>query len=269
MRHPARVSADFSQANSKTWDPYFFRPSHGGDLRRTNLGTLFSNTAQAAAELPKGERFSSTGALTVEVKSEEAVNRLLQVNSLAGVDVAPSVPAAYMVNTALIRVIPTWVTKEPIMAALQNQGVTHARRRLRRHASGADGLLPSTEVVISFRPNTERPDSLSLCFWGNKTVHKYSEAPPRCFRCQRFGHMAKKCLSTECCFRCEAAHAWRDCPGGTPEKCPNCFLGDSANDPNCHVRKEAIWCARSFADSPVGTQDNRHRWNINEDVPLP
>lgn len=100
----------------------------------------------------KGDRFSSTGTLTVEVKTEQAVNKLLQGNSLAGVVFAESVPVAYMANIALIKGIPTFVTKKQIMKAPQNQGVTHARTHVRRHISEAE---PAAEVVVSFRLNTE------------------------------------------------------------------------------------------------------------------
>lgn len=96
------------------------------------------------------------------MKTEETVNRLLQVNSLAGVDIASTMPAASMAKTAPIKDITTWATVKQIMKALRNQGVTYARRRVRRHVFVADGLLLSTKVVISYKPNTERPDTVSL-----------------------------------------------------------------------------------------------------------
>lgn len=71
--------------------------------------------------------------------------------------------------------------------------------------------LPSDEVVLRFQVKAQRPDSVELGLCRSK-VRDYTESPPRRFRYQRFGRVAKHCLSKEarysfCCGECE----WWNC----------------------------------------------------------
>ena len=42
----------------------------------------------------------------------------------------------------------------------------------------------------------------------------------RCFKCNRFGHVALKCKNKERCSRCGGDHAWKTCVN--TQKCVNC-----------------------------------------------
>ncbi|KAG0432294.1 hypothetical protein HPB47_020984 [Ixodes persulcatus] len=59
-----------------------------------------------------------------------------------------------------------------------------------RRENATDVAQPTDRVVLTFRPNTERPDKINLGFTRHE-VTKYIEAPPRCFNCQALGHIAK------------------------------------------------------------------------------
>ncbi|KAH7941146.1 hypothetical protein HPB49_010432 [Dermacentor silvarum] len=42
------------------------------------------------------------------------------------------------------------------------------------------------------RPNTDRTEKINLGFTRHETID-YVETPPQCFKCQRYGHLAKYC----------------------------------------------------------------------------
>ncbi|KAG0412903.1 hypothetical protein HPB47_009948 [Ixodes persulcatus] len=62
-----------------------------------------------------------------------------------------------------------------------------------RRENATDVAQPTDRVVLTFRPNTERPDKINLGFTRHE-VTEYIEAPPRCFNCQALGHIAKATL---------------------------------------------------------------------------
>ena len=50
----------------------------------------------------------------------------------------------------------------------------------------------------------------------------------KCFRCQRYGHVAKNCVHEIACGLCSEAHITRDCPEKDTDtfKCINCIRGN-------------------------------------------
>ena len=95
-------------------------------------------------------------------------------------------------------------------------------------------------VVISFKA-----DNLPMkVFLGYKAfhVHTYIPKPIRCFKCQRFGHMAKNCKSNLRCPKCGDEHSYNDCKV-EELKCCNCGGTHSAAYHECpqyKTRQEII-----------------------------
>ncbi|KAG0427685.1 hypothetical protein HPB47_025270 [Ixodes persulcatus] len=54
-----------------------------------------------------------------------------------------------------------------------------------RRENSTDVAQPTDRVVLTFRPNTERPNKINLGFTRHE-VTKYIEEPPRCFNCQQY-----------------------------------------------------------------------------------
>ena len=54
------------------------------------------------------------------------------------------------------------------------------------------------------------------------SVERYQMKKKRCYRCQRFGHLAWACREGTRCGHCAEEHDRRDCPPGREPKCVDC-----------------------------------------------
>lgn len=68
-----------------------------------------------------------------------------------------------------------------------------------------------------------------------KTKRQKVKKDVQCFRCQKFGHVAKKCKGSVACLKCAEAHDTRDCtkPREASKKCANCGGAHAANFRRC------------------------------------
>lgn len=221
----------------------------GKDLRRENPIALFSAVSALLGKAPNRSRFTAKGALLLDVISEEEVNALLRCDRLGGVAVSARLPYSYVQNTCVIRGVPKWHTEEELLTYLKPQGVLHVRRIVRRDNSspGEWKVLPTTAVVLTFAPNSERPEKINLGFTRHE-VFDYTESPPRCFKCQRYGHVAKFCRSEQRCKRCGGAHNFVNCKGKVT--CANCGGDHPASYSGCPFRVSALHRRKAFISGP-------------------
>jgi len=63
-------------------------------------------------------------------------------------------------------------------------------------------------------------------------VKQYIPKPLRCFKCNRYGHVANYCKSKERCSNCGSAHNWKNCDYPN-RRCPNCKGNQSAANTGC------------------------------------
>lgn len=220
--------------------PLVIRPTGPSDLRKLNPRQLHNEIVSVAGETPSRLKFTSTGAVAIDVRSEAAASRLLAAKSFVDTPTETQIPAAYLANSALIRGIPANYSDEELEGFLRDQGVIRARRRHRQHPTLPDTSIPTEDVILHFEPNTERPEKLDLGFWVRVPRERIS-APPRCYRCQKFGHVSRHCASAVArCSLCSGDHGWKDCPVPTNLLCANCNGARSAADRSCPSRLAAI-----------------------------
>lgn len=225
--------------NRKQGVPLVIRPSANGDLRKTNPKRLHTEIVKAAGETPTRITLTKSGAITIDVRTDAAVNRLLATTDLADTAVESYIPAAYMGNTASIRGVPSGYTDEELEEYLRDQGVIKARRRHRRGEGNPPALIPTNEVLLHFAPNTERPERIDLGFWHPR-VHEKITPPPRCYRCQHYGHISRVCRkTTPTCSICSGEHDWKECPTPNQPLCANCKGAHPAVDRTCPSRATA------------------------------
>lgn len=55
----------------------------------------------------------------------------------------------------------------------------------------------------------------------------------RCFRCQRFGHLAWSCKETPRCGHCAGQHLHEHCPSGVRPRCLDCSSEHPTGDRQC------------------------------------
>ncbi|KAG0435173.1 hypothetical protein HPB47_018646, partial [Ixodes persulcatus] len=98
-------------------------------------------------------------------------HRLLKVHSFYGIQVQATIPKAYLQNVGLIKGVPKWYTDNDLNEFLGPTGGIAARRLYQRRENATDIAQPTNRVVLTFRPNTERPDKINLGF----TWHEVNE----------------------------------------------------------------------------------------------
>ncbi|KAG0420304.1 hypothetical protein HPB47_003570 [Ixodes persulcatus] len=126
-------------------------------LQQQNPLILSTQVNTAAGGPIIRHRFTARGGLLVEVAGATSVNKLLQVRCLGDIPIQVTIPSAYLQNYGLIKAVPTWYTNAELREYLEPEGVIAARRLYRRRGKPGDAASPSDRVVLTFRPNTERP----------------------------------------------------------------------------------------------------------------
>lgn len=189
------------------------------------------------------------------------MNALLSCKSISGTAISARVPNSYLQNTCIIRGVPKWYTDNELLDYLKPQGVYHARRVTRRvqtSESEWESRRTST-VVLTFAPNTDRPEKINLGFTRHETID-YVETPPRCFKCQRYGHVAKYCRGEQRCKRCGGPHDFKTCTCSENFLCANCSGGHPASYSKCPTRAAAIKRKKTFILGPTA-KDEKNKTN--------
>ncbi|MGL5710893.1 MAG: hypothetical protein ACRCW9_08670, partial [Cetobacterium sp.] len=72
------------------------------------------------------------------------------------------------------------------------------------------------------------------------SVREYIPPPLRCYKCQRFGHVAAVCTGRQRCGQCGGEHKYGECGEDAKLKCCNCGGEHSAAYGGCEIRKRAM-----------------------------
>ena len=144
----------------------------------------------------------SVSEIEVKMSTEAETEGLLSATSLTYLDegksniLVPVSVAPHPTKNSAIGVITcrelTDSTEEEVLSGMVDQGVTKVRR-MNRKTNGK--LVATNTFVLTFRtkvlPKTVRVGWLSI------RVRTYVPDPTRCYRCQRYGHVAKTCKGHE------------------------------------------------------------------------
>ena len=83
------------------------------------------------------------------------------------------------------------------------------------------------------------------------------DAPRRCYKCQRFNHVASACQSAPRCVNCGEDHA-PDKTCAKPSKCANCHQNHRANHNKCSIRQALVYDRmNSVISGDLSTHGNR------------
>ncbi|XP_014832393.1 PREDICTED: uncharacterized protein LOC106910304 [Poecilia mexicana] len=95
----------------------------------------------------------------------------------------------------------------------------------------------SLSILIEFEEK-ELPKNIKIGYL-NFQVRPYVPPPLRCFKCQRYGHIAAVCKGKQRCPKCGEDYKLEDCKEELQEKCCNCGGNHRVTFGGCEVRKRA------------------------------
>lgn len=97
---------------------------------------------------------------------------------------------------------------------------------------------PSLSVLLIL-DEVKMPERIMIGY-VSYLMRPYIPPPIRCFKCQRYGHIASACKSKTRCAKCGGEHEYGKCEKGTKIKCCNCGGEHSAAYKGCEMHKRAV-----------------------------
>jgi len=176
----------------------------------------------------------SGGRLFITVSTPSQFQALLNIDKLAGAHVDITEYSPEEKSEGVISGVSPDITDEDLLSALSSYKV----KSVYRFNKTKEGVkTPTYSVKLSFS-DTNLPPTIPLGYRMHK-VSKYVPPPLRCFKCQRFGHVADECRGHERCTRCGKNHDVDNCQTEKANfKCANCGGNHSAAYGGCPKMKE-------------------------------
>lgn len=133
----------------------------------------------------------------------------------------------------IVHGVHTEIVENDFIAA--NHRVVKAER-LTRYNRSTKQKDPTGSVVLSFRGDC-LPDKVYLGF-QSFNVNEFVPRPMRCYKCQRYGHVANNCRGSVRCPKCGGSHGYDQCSKESPS-CLHCGGDHSVAFTGCPKYKEA------------------------------
>ena len=138
-------------------------------------------------------------------------------------------------NRIIIFGVPSNITNEEIKDETECADVFRLQKK---NLTPNDQTTNTSPVVLTFMDSPPLEVFIGLQRFKTKL---FIPNPTRCFKCQRFGHIAQSCRAKARCPRCSEEHDYNNCPlkasASAPDavrlKCPNCGDDHSAAYKGC------------------------------------
>jgi len=174
----------------------------------------------------------SNGNLIVTCSSAQHVKTLLSCTNLSDGDKTVEVETSSLKPVGAkgdIYNVPLEISTDELVEGLVGQKVTFVKR-FRFKCKEYSEFRDSKSVFLQFS-TADLPAEVKLGYLLFR-VKQFIPKPLRCFKCNRFGHVASHCRGRERCSNCGGEHKYSECNADTA-KCPNCGGNHSANDQIC------------------------------------
>jgi Associated with zinc fingers len=124
-----------------------------------------------------------------------------------------------------------WIKEELISQDIHAEEILQLKSQ-----RGEKALLPLFLVKVDPTELKKMYEITKLCM-SRVTVDKYIApgGPPQCYRCQKYGHVAKYCMNKHKCLKCAKNHSTHECDKqrDTQATCANCGGTHTANWKGC------------------------------------
>ncbi|XP_033736414.1 uncharacterized protein LOC117324602 [Pecten maximus] len=206
---------------------------------KTKLGNknpiMIQKSLSAVSGYPvKGVRAMPNGDLMVTCLDSQQKKNFLKCSKLGEFVVTIKEPVSINRTDGVIYGVTPDLSEADIVDTLKENGVTKALRMKGRAYDTADS---STTVKLTFNDKV-LPERVNIGYRSYQ-VKLYVPPPLRCYKCNRYGHMAVNCKGKQRCQKCGGDHKVSECEN-TEKKCVNCGGDHSAAYGGCPARKKAI-----------------------------
>ena len=198
------------------------------------------------------------GMISIICKSARQQDKVLNIKNVLGKGVEVFKPRISTGVKGVVYNVSLEVSEQELLSCLKGADVIAAKRM----GKGENGR--GTAPILTFKDDVV-PKRVMLGYMSYP-VREYERPPLRCFKCQRYGHVAAVCRGKQRCRRCSKDHDGKECK--EPVKCCNCGGDHLASFRGCqnYVKAENVErikkenkisyaeAARRVEESRVGSQ---------------
>lgn len=187
------------------------------------------------------------GSLIITCVDNRQKDLLIKMTILEGKKIKCGLWEKKRIVQGVITGVPTELTNDEIMS-----NVTGAKvERVKRLMYNKNGIKKeSLSILLSMREET-LPTRVRVGYMSYQ-VREYIPPPLRCFKCQKYGHIAAVCRGKARCGKCGGEdHEYGKCKQGVKVKCCNCGGEHSAAYKGCEMHKRAVEVQRIKVEEKV------------------
>lgn len=176
------------------------------------------------------------GSLLLVCVNEEQRRKAMRVPKIGNITVAErKVVGDVQVSRGVITGIPVGEDLGKLKQSITGCEV-QTLKRLMRTVEGQ--RVESLSLLVEFK-GLVLPDRVFVgCM--SYPVRLYVPPPLRCYKCQRYGHVAAVCRGNQRCPKCGGDHRFEECKSSGTNKCCNCGGDHAVTFGGCEVRKRAV-----------------------------
>lgn len=198
---------------------------------------------------------------------------LENVTFLRDQNLRASIPAGSTELTGVINSVPVNMSNKQIFHAISStqKKIISVRRIMKKVKIDAQyELQPTQSVAITFSSSISLPDFVLINMW-RFPVSQYIPPVKQCYKCLRYGHLAKFCKNSERCSVCGESHSFKSCTVSQEKAvCIHCKGNHLAISGECPIKKAKIeenkkkYSPSSFAD--LFNNQTKHFPSLNQNT---
>lgn len=174
------------------------------------------------------------GTLMIFCRDGAQQGKAIRLNRMGGKGVMRLMLEDKRATRGVISVIPTIVTTDEIKENVKGAKVLEVKR-LKANRNGEK--FDSLSVMIKFEEPV-LPNKIYIGYMSYE-VRPFIPPPLRCYKCQKYGHIAAVCKGKQRCGRCAGEHEYGKCEEGARLKCCNCEGEHASAYRGCEAGKKA------------------------------
>lgn len=187
------------------------------------------------------------GNLIVSCYNAAQRDKLIRMNEMEGKKIICTEWERKKLELGVINGVPTDLSCEDILSNISGANVVKCRRLMYTR----DQIKKESLSVLLFFDERVLPTRIRIGYMSHQ-VRPYIPPPLRCFKCQKFGHVAAICRGKKRCGKCGGEdHEYGQCQENASVKCCNCGGAHSAAYKGCQAHKRAAEVQRVKIEEKV------------------